>query len=129
MDYTAIRKASLKVFIGFLALTALIAIISVLSGEFGKIQFKVLATTFSISAASICSMSCAAFMEKRKRTGLGLTGILLCAVGAVLVIVGLWPEIDSEVYWKTTVTVIVAAIALAHAFLLSLPDLDDRHTW
>jgi len=129
MDFTGIRKLSLKVFIGFLALTALIAIISVLSGDFSEIQLKILATAFTISAASILSMSCAAFIEKRKLIRLGLSGIFLSAAGAILLIVGIWPEIDSEEYWKTTITLIVSAIAFAHAFLLFLPELDDKQKW
>ena len=66
MDYSEIRKLALKIFIGFLGLTAVIAIISVLAGQFGELQWKILGTTFTISAASICSMSCAAFIEKKK---------------------------------------------------------------
>ena len=38
MDYAALRRISLKTFIAFLILTALIAIVSVLIGEMGKIQ-------------------------------------------------------------------------------------------
>jgi len=100
MNYSEIRKLSLKVFIGFLGLTALIAIISVLSGDFGKLQWKILATCFTISAASICSMSCAVFIEKKGLAGLGLAGIFLCISSASLVIVGIWPEIESEEYWN-----------------------------
>jgi steroid delta-isomerase-like uncharacterized protein len=129
MDYKAIRKLSLKVFIGFLAFTALIAIVTVLSGDFGDTQMKILATTFTISAASICSMSCAAFIEKRRRTSLGLAGIFLCITGSILLIAGMWPEIDSDEYWKSTITVIVLAIAFAHAFLLLLPELDKKQKW
>ncbi len=129
MDYTEIRKLSLRIFLGFLGLTALIAIISVLRGKFGELQFKILATTFAISAASICSMSCAAFIEKRKLLELGLAGIALSVVAAILVIVGIWAEIDSDEYWKTTITVIVSAVAFAHSFLLVLPELDDKQKW
>ena len=53
MNYTAIRKLSLKIFLGFLGFTALVAIVSLLSGEFGHLQVKVLATSVAISAASI----------------------------------------------------------------------------
>lgn len=129
MDYTTLRNYSLKAFVGFLALTAIFAIISVLIGEFGPIQQKILLTTFSISAASILSMACAAFIEKRKNVRLGLAGILLSAAAAILVIVGIWMDIKSDEYWKTTGTFIVAALAFAHAFLLILPDLDTRHKW
>ena len=58
MNFTEIKKVLLKLFVGFLILTAIIAIISVLSGEFGELQGKILATTLTISMASICSMSC-----------------------------------------------------------------------
>ncbi|GAF67867.1 unnamed protein product, partial [marine sediment metagenome] len=129
MDYTELRKLSLKIFIGFLALTALIAIITVLGGKFGEIQMKILATTFTISAASICSMSCAAFIEKRKLIKLGLAGIILSVISAILLIIGMWPEIKNDEYWKTTITLIVAALAFAHAFLLVLPDLEDNQKW
>ncbi len=129
MNSTAARKIFLKVFIAFLSLTALVAILSVLSGDFGEIQIKILATTFSISAASICSMSSAAFMERRKRRSLGLSGIYCAAFAALLVICGVWGEIKQDEFWKVVGTVIVFAIALAHAFLLVLPELDERHRW
>lgn len=129
MDYTELRKRSLKVFLGFLGLTALTAIVSVLSGDFGEFEFKVLATSFTISTASICSMSSAAFIETKRRTGIGLCGIFFTSVGALFLIAGLWIEIDSEEYWKFTVTMIVAAISFAHAFLLVLPKLDDGQKW
>lgn len=129
MSYKEIRRFSLIVFIGFLVLTALIAIVSVLSGTFGEVQWKILATTLTISAASICSMACAAFIEKKRRTPVGLAGIVLCVVSAILVITGMWPEINSEVYWKGTATCGVLALAFAHAFLLVLPVLDDKQRW
>jgi hypothetical protein len=129
MNYTEIRKLSLKIFLGFLGLTALIAIISVLSGQFGELQVKILATSFTISAASICSMSCVAFIEKKRLIKLGIFGIILCVVSAILVIAGIWPNIDSDGYWKATHTLIIAAVAFAHAFLLVLPQLDDKHKW
>lgn len=61
MNYTEIRRLLLKIFIGFLSLTALVAILSVLSHKFGETQLKVLLTTLSITAGSICAMSCAAY--------------------------------------------------------------------
>lgn len=129
MNFRDLRILSLKLFIAFLALTAIVAIISVLSGEFGRIQWKILATCFTISAASICSMSCAAFIEKKRQTELGIAGALLSALSAILVITGIWPEIDSEEYWKTTATFVVITTALAHAFLLLLPRLQPGHRW
>jgi len=129
MDYGAVRKLSLQVFIGFLTLTAAIAIISVLSGSFGDFQVKVLISTFSISAAAICSMAYAAFVERRNGRWLGLSGITASVVAALLVIVGAWAEVDDADFWKATVTVIVVAAALAHSMLLALPRLSAAHRW
>ena len=75
MDFTAIKRICLKIFLGFLGLTAVVAIISVLSGDFGELQGKILITCSAVSAASICSMSCAAFIEKKRLVKTGLTGI------------------------------------------------------
>jgi len=129
MNYPNIRKLFLRIFIGFLMLTAIVGIVSVLSGDFGELQVKILATCLTISAASICSMACAAFMEKRRPKALGFAGITLSLAAATLTIIGLWLEIDSEEYWKTTITFTIVAVAFAHAFLLLLPDLDGRFKW
>lgn len=131
MNITEIKKFSLKLFIGFLVLTALIAIVSVLTGTFGEVQWQILGTTFTISAASICSMVCAAFMEKKKQVPVAVVGIVLCVTTAVLVIAGIWPEIvsKSEEYWKATATCGVLALAFSLTFLLTLPTLDDRQKW
>jgi hypothetical protein len=123
------KKRFLHAFVVFLGLTALIAIVSVLSGEFGELQMKILVTSFTISAASICSMSCAAFIEKQKQQGLGFSGILLSVVAAILLIFLIWLEFENEWYFKATLTVAVCAVSFAHAFLLVLPDLENKHTW
>lgn len=129
MNYTEIRKLSLKIFLGFLGLTALIAIISVLSGKFGELQEDILMTCSTISIASIFLMSCAAFIEKKKLVLLGMSGIVLSVSAAVLVIVWVWLEFDSDEYWKVTFTCCILAVALALAFLLSLPVLGNRYKW
>ena len=46
MNISVMRRLLLKVFIGFLSLTALVAVFSVLSHQFGETQIKVLVTTF-----------------------------------------------------------------------------------
>ncbi len=129
MNYTKITRLSLKLFIGFLVLTALIAMITVLTGKFGRIQMKILGTTFMISAASICSMSCAAFIDKKKLVQLGLLGILLSVSAAIIVITGMWSEFENKIFEKIMITLVVSAAAFALAFLLVLPELDSRHKW
>ena len=119
----------MKLFIGFLVLTALIAMITVLTGKFGEIQMKILATTLTISAVSICSMSCAAFIDRKRIVWLGLLGILLSVSAAIMLIIGMWWEIHSDAGEKVTISLSVFAVAFAFAFLLVFPKLDDRQKW
>jgi len=131
MQASKAKRFSLVLCIAFLILTAAVAIISIFSGSFGDFQLKILATTFSISTASICSMSCAAFMEHKNDKKLGLVGIAFAIVAIIMVIGGIWIELEifTESYWKTTISLIVLSIAFAHAFLLLLPRLNPEHRW
>ncbi|GHB91495.1 hypothetical protein [Cerasicoccus arenae] len=129
MNIHTARSLLLKSFIGFLSLTALIGIATVLTGEFGELQLKILATTFTISAASICAMACAAFIEKRAMPALGWTGIGLNFLAATMLLFAMWAELGDEYYWKITITLIVLGLGFAHALLLQLPDLGKKHDW
>jgi len=89
IDYSVARKSFLRIFILFLVLTALVAVVSVLSGEFGELQMKILGTCLTISTASIVSMACAAFIEKKKFRRLGLLGITLSVAAGSMAIIGI----------------------------------------
>ena len=110
-------------------MTALVAIVTVLSGQFGDFQVKVIITTSVISAASICVMSCAAFIEKRGMNPFCFLGIISALAAAALLIFGVWNETDSDQYWKSAITVSIIAIALAQIFLLLLPNLAGKYRW
>lgn len=123
------RKVLLWSFILFLSITALIAVVSLLGNEFGDLQFKILATTFAISAASICAMSCAAFMEKCRPRVFGLLGIIFAALAAGLSIILIWSGLDSGNYLKITGVAIVLSVAFAHGLLLQIPSLAAQYRW
>ena len=129
MDYTGIRKLSLRVFLGFLVLTALIAIIAVLRGEFGEFQVKILVTSATISVASICSMSCISFIERKQQASLGLTGVFFCVVAASLSIIAMWGGFDGRITVRIVMSLWVISVAFAHGFLLLLPVLDEKGRW
>jgi len=129
MDYRAAKRRLLKVFIAFLGLTAVVAIVAVLRGEFGDLEVKILLTTITISAASICSMGCAAFVDRRGQVVLGLLGIGLSVLTTFLVVAGVWELFASEAYWRGTGVLATFAVAFPHAFLITLPDLNRSHRW
>ena len=60
-----IRRVSLYLFIAFLSLSAVITIISVLSGAFGSLEVKFLVTTSVVALASICALACSAYANPR----------------------------------------------------------------
>lgn len=127
MDPRALRRLFLWVFLGFLGCTALLAIGAVLSGSFGELQARVLASSASVSAASICAMACAAFRERGRVPGLGTAGIALAGVALAAVLVAVWTEHPGESQMRWTFTIVVYAVATAHAELLLLPRLSPRH--
>ena len=129
MDYSEIRKLFLKGFLGFLVLTALLAIYAILTDSFGETQAKILGTSSIISAASILSMACAAFLERRTQPAMGMTGIALAVTTAAMGIFALWAEYENQTYIKIMLMLFVGAVAFAHAFLLLLPKLDDNQKW
>jgi len=129
MNPLSAKKTFLKLFIGFLVLTAAIAVFCVLAGDFGDFELRVLASTFSISAASICSMACAAFIEQRKQWLAGTAGIACSSLAAVLIVAGVWIEVAEDAYWKTALSLVVLAVGAAHAFLMLLPRLKQGLVW
>jgi hypothetical protein len=129
MNTVLLRQLSLRGFVGFLILTALIAVVTVLIGNFGELQGKILASSFSVSIASICAMSGAVFIESRGPCWLGALGILVALVGLLLVNVGLWFEPGGWTYWKFAFVFVVVSLGLAHGFLLQLPHLNPAYRW
>lgn len=129
MTIAQFKRLSLGSLIGFLSLSAILAIGALLTGEFGSTQVKVILTTLTISGASICAMACSAFIEKRGGSAVGVIGILSAVVAAGLMIGGIWGESGDELYWKSTVTTIVVSVALAHSLLLLLPVVAPIYRW
>ncbi len=124
-----LRRMSLLSLVVFLSFTALLAIAALLSGEFGETQLRIILSTLTISAASICAMACSAFVEKRNYPVPGSLGMAFALLAALMVLYGIWFEPATSLYWKTTSVLAVLAGAFAHALLLCIPSLDARYRW
>lgn len=125
----SMKKYFLYTFICFLTVTATLAIISVLYGEFGDFQGKVLATSSIITAASICSLCCSAHIGRKKHPLPGMAGIGLAIVTAFFVIAAVWLEIDRAVYLKTTGILAIFTVAFAHSLVLCAVRLQEDQRW
>ncbi len=130
MNYTDIRRLFLKIFLGFLTLTAFLAVYFVLNSSFSDFHLKLLGTIFSICAGSICVMSCAAFIEKKgTKEGIGSAGIMAAGLAVLLVNAVLWLEIRDQIFWRITVTFIIATVAIAQICLIHRPRLAGTYSW
>ncbi len=123
------KRAALRAFVASIAVSALLGTWALLAGEFGDLQLKVLLSSLSVSAASLCAMGGAALLESRGDRLLSAPAILLSGIGLVLLLFGLWSEVDDQEFWKTTATVCFFAVACSHASLLRLAWLAPRHAW
>ena len=129
MNAKKLRRLLLKTCIGFLTLTALIGLVSVLTGKFNQFQLKVLGTTLLVSMVSLCSIAAAAFIEIRRREALGLTGIGIAVLAGLASIIGIWSGHGNDDVWRLTVTLIVVASVFTYSFLTALPHLAPAYRW
>jgi len=123
------KRIALYFLIVSVSLSAIVGIIAILSGSFGRTEAQILLTALTISAASICAMACGALWESGRAKILSLLGIALAIVDAGLFIFGIWLESRSEGYWKFSASVGLVAAATAHFCLLSLAKLAPRFGW
>ena len=124
-------KASLYSFITFLSGTALIAIVSILSGDIGEFELKTLCTTSVVALASICALCCGAYYGRTGHYFPALAGSVLAVLSALLIINGVWIEISifKDAYWKLSFILLIFAIGFAHSLALLMIRLPPSHSW
>ena len=124
-----LKRTFLYALIGSIALSALMGIVAILSGDFGWYELRILLTTVTVAAASVCGLACGACLAARAASFLPKAGIATTLPAAGLVIVGMWIEMEEDVYWKVTASLAVFAVALAHLSLLSMARLAPQFRW
>lgn len=123
------KRIALWFLIGSVALSAAFGIIAIISGNFGDFEGRVILTTITISAASICALAAGAFWESRSARTLPGFAVAFAVFAASLIIIGIWGRIRGDEYWKSTATMGLFAIATAQACLISLARLAPRFAW
>ena len=123
------KKIALWFLIASVGASAMLGIVLVLAGSFSDLQVRIILTTLTISATSICALACGALWESRRKVFLSLPGAIVAVLAAVLVIVGIWTKTESSAFWKFSISVALLAVATAHACLLSMAKLARRFAW
>ncbi len=111
------------------AISAALGIIAILTGNFGEFEIRIILTTLTISAASICALAGGALWESRNTPALPSICVLLAILAALQLIAGIWLEPSDTLFWKLAASVSVLAVASAQACLVSLAKLARRFNW
>lgn len=123
------KKLALWFLIISVVLSAVLGIIAILTGSFGDLEIRIILTTLTISAASICALASGAVWERGQLRILPAAGIVLALLAALLLVAGIWLEPHSEHFWNFTFSIGVLAAATAHACLMTLARLAQRFSW
>jgi hypothetical protein len=124
-----VKRLALRLLIASVGISALLGIYTLLAGDFGELEVRILLTSLSVSGASILSMACGVAWERGRLGFLPRAGVLLAIASCSLVVVGIWAEISEEEFWNSVASAAIVATALAHSSLLSLARLEPRFSW
>lgn len=123
MNLRTARRSAIIAIVVSLSLTALIGIITLLSGDFGETQGKVLLTTLLLAGFSI-TVLCHLAVVGRALQVVGFVGVGVSAVALVAGLLLIWRDWgnydDVEPLLKTFGVFGVLAVSFAHANLLLL---------
>jgi len=129
MPKSRLNKALLWVMVTMIAVTALVGAIAIaIPVQHHWIELRIILTTATIAGASMCGLACGSCLGRGHRV-LPTAGLVLTAIGAVLLLVGTWGEIGEEMFWKATMPVVFFAIACAHLSMLFMADLAGWYRW
>jgi hypothetical protein len=111
--------------IASIVVSGALAILALVSGEFGNLQAKVLLSALATAGASICGMACGVAWDRGRWRGLALGGIAITLATLVLNLIAFWVEPDPIETWMRWVgTGWLFAIATGHACLLGVARTD-----
>jgi hypothetical protein len=129
VETARLTKWFLRIFIVSIIATALIGAAAIASPGSGWLEeAKVLLTTATIAAASVCGLACGGCLQRGHRV-LPVAGLILTGISAALILIGLWPEIGAELYWKLTACLAFFAVACAHLSMLFMANLAGSYRW
>jgi peptidoglycan/LPS O-acetylase OafA/YrhL len=112
-----VRRLLLGAVVVSLVATAAIAIATLLAGDFGETEGRVLLTTASISFFGLLSLAPGVLLEQGRLRPLALAGLALAGLGFVLALNLIWLQWDDaeDWSWKSLVVVVAAALAATQA--------------
>ena len=131
MNGRYLYKMALRVLIGGVGLSAVLAIFALLQRDLDACSFKTLFTTLFVSAASLLIMANVTGLEKRSMGYLLISGMgLLAALVALPVFLfALWLDVDGDGLWRLAASLETISVLAGHTSLLSLRQLSAQYRW
>ena len=128
------KKVFLYLLTCSIALSALMGIWAIISGEFGDLQGKILLTTLTVVGTSILGLACGAFLESPralKLKAVPLAGIALAVLCALISFWLIWQSSRTGEHglFKLFFVSLIFAFSLAQLSLLSMAQLAARFRW
>lgn len=130
------KKIFLKTLVGSLVISALIAILFIITDFENDICAQILLTTFIIFPFSITGLCCSTIYEKDKLKTFSLIGIIINIIGCILYTGLIWGFFDACIFfceddnlfdiWELLLTSTTLATSFAHISLLLLISSKDK---
>jgi len=124
-----VRRVALYVVAGSVVVNAVLGVVALLAGDFGRIEARVLFTSLCVSGASILSLGSAPAWRAGRLGPVPPASVAAAIAGFGLVVVGIWREFESETIAKAAWTLLAVAVAGTYAGLLVLVRLSPRLRW
>jgi hypothetical protein len=118
MNLPSRKRLFLGAVVVSLVVTAAIAIATLLFGDFGDTEGKILLTTALVSVYSLAALPAATLLDARRLLPLAWATLALAAAGFAVVQVLLWAEIDEQ--WLGQLSFTLSAYLVAGAQICAL---------
>ena len=125
----SLKKPLLYALIISVILGAILGIVLILRNTWGWFEVRVMLTTVIVAIASLCGLACDLSKLPFGVNLLPRAGMILTALSAAMLLLGMWSDINSEVFWKSAITLCTFAVATVHVCLLSIARLARRFRW
>ena len=107
-----VRRLLLVATVSGLSLTAFVAILALVAGDFGDTEWRVLATTGGFGLVSLIAMRGTALLEQGRHATLARAVLGFCALAFVVELWPVWLDTSRPAAWKSYVCAIAVAAAL-----------------
>jgi hypothetical protein len=103
-----------------LGITALLGIASLIGGDLGETEGRILGSTVAIAAFSGTGLAAAVRLDRRAYNWVGIAGIATSVIAALLSVIGIWSDDLGEDFVRPWATFALSGVVLGYGSLILL---------